>query len=82
MSRGIKKIFSLAVMVSVTGCATSAKHVSPTYVSPVPYQRYNYDQIQQEVTRFSSTEHQVARQQGQAENKDGWAVGVGMVVFW
>ena len=82
LSRGIKIIFSLAVMVSFTGCATSAKHVSPTYVSPVQYQHYNCDQIQQELTKCSSTVQQVAGQQGRGANKDAWAMGVGMVVFW
>lgn len=80
--RGIKIIFSLAVVVSFTGCATSAKYVSPTYVSPVQYQHYDYEQIQQELTRSASTEQQMAGQQGRAANKDGWAMGVGVVVFW
>jgi hypothetical protein len=82
LSRGIKIMFSLAVMVSFTGCATSVKYVSPTYVSPVQNQHYYYGQIQQELTRTSSTEQQMAGQQGWAANKDGWAMGVGMVVFW
>lgn len=82
LSRGIKKFFSLAVMVSFTGCAASAKNVSPSYVSPIQYQRYNCDQIEQELTRCSRTVQQVEEQQGRAANKDAWAMGVGMVVFW
>ncbi len=82
MSRGLKIIFSLAVSVSFTGCAASAKNVSPSYVSPIPYQRYNCDQIEQELTRCSRTVQQVEEQQSRAANKDAWAMGVGMVVFW
>ena len=82
MSRGIKIILSLAVMVSFSGCATSAKHVSPTYVSPVQYQHYNCDQIEQELTRCSRTVEQVTGQHGLAANKEDWAMGVGMVVYW
>ena len=82
LSRGIKKIFLLAVMVSFSGCATSAKYVNPTYVSPVRYQHYNCDQIEQELTRCSPALQQVAEQQGRAANKDAWAMGVGMAVSW
>ena len=82
LSRRIKKIFLLAVMVSFAGCAASAKNVSPSYVSPIQYQHYNCDQIQQELTKCSRTVQQVAGQQGLAANKEEWAMGVGMVVFW
>jgi len=82
LSRGMKKIFSLAIVVSFTGCATSAKYVSPSYVSPVQYQHYNCDQIEQELTKCSRTVEQVTERHGRASNKDDWAMGVGMVVFW
>jgi uncharacterized protein YceK len=82
LSRDIKKIFLLAVMVSFSGCATSAKYVSPTYVSPVQYQHYHCDQIEQELTRCSRTVEQVADQQSRAASKDAWAMGVGMAVSW
>jgi hypothetical protein len=82
LSRGINKFFLLAVMVSFTGCATSAKNVSPKYVSPVQHQHYNCDKIQHELTECSCTLQQVAAQQGLAVNKDAWTMGVGMVVSW
>jgi hypothetical protein len=82
LSRGRNIIFSLAIMVSFAGCAANAKYVSPTYVSPVQFQHDYYDQIQQELIRYSSTEQQMAGQQGRAASKDGWAMGAGMIVSW
>jgi hypothetical protein len=82
LSRGIKTIFSFAVMVSFTGCAASAKNVNVSYVSPIQYQRSNCDQIRQELTGCSRTEQQLAGQQGRVANKDAWDTGIGMVVFW
>lgn len=82
LSPGIKKFFSLAIMVLFTGCATSAKNVSPSYVSPFQYQHHKCDQIQQELTGCSLTVQEVARQQDWGASKYGWDTGVGMVVFW
>lgn len=82
LSRGKKIILSLAISVSFTGCATSAKYVSPSYVSTVQYQHYNCDQIEQELTKCSRTVEQVTERHGRAANRDDWAMGVGMVVFW
>ena len=82
LSPGIKKIFSLAIMVSFTGCAASAKNVSPSYVSAFQYQHHECDQIQRELTGCSLTVQEVAGQQGRGANKNGWDTGVGMVVFW
>ena len=82
LSRGIKKIFLLAVMVSFTGCAASAKNVNLSYVSPIQYQDSNCDQIRQELTGCSYKVQQLAGQQGWDANKDAWDTGIGMVVFW
>jgi hypothetical protein len=82
LSWGRKIIFLFAVTVSFTGCAASAKNVSPLYVSTIQYQHYNCDQTERELTGCSLTEQEVAGQQGRGANKDGWGTGVGMVMFW
>lgn len=81
-SRNIKLIFSLLVLGAFMGCATGAKNVSPTYVSPIQYPHYNCDQIEQEFPRCSRTVQQMAEQPDRAANTDEWAMGVGMVVSW
>lgn len=81
ISRGIRIIFSFAVMLSFTGCAASAKNGSPSYVSTIQYQHYNCDQTRRELTGCSLTE-QVAGQQGWGANKDGSDTGVGVVMSW
>jgi len=82
LSWGRKIIFLFAVTVSFTGCAASAKNVSPLYVSTIQYQHYNCDQTERELTGCSLTAQEVAGQQGWGANKDGWGTGVGMVMFW
>jgi hypothetical protein len=82
LPRGLKKIFSLAVMVSFTGCASTAKNVSPAYVSPLQYQHYDCEQVEQELNRVGRRVNEVSGQQDRAANKDAVAMGVGLVVFW
>jgi hypothetical protein len=82
LPRGLKKIFSLAVMVSFTGCASTAKNVSPAYVSPLQYQHYDCEQVGQELNRVGRKVNEVSGQQDRAANKDAVAMGVGLVVFW
>ena len=35
----------LSAMLSLYGCATASKDLTPTYVSPLQYQSYDCDQI-------------------------------------
>ena len=82
MSRRMRSFFSYAVLVSFMGCASSAKNVAPTYVSPFQYQHYDCDQIGQELNRVIRKVSVLSGQQDRAANKDGIAMGVGMVLFW
>ena len=82
MSRGIRIIFSFAVMVSFTGCAASAKNNNSSYFSAFQYQHYNCGQARGELTGCSPTLQEMAGQQGQGANKDGWDTGVGMATYW
>ncbi len=82
LSRGMRKIFSIAVMVSFTGCAAGAKNVDLSYISPIQDPLANCDLIQQELSRCSPKVEDMAEQYGRGAGNDERAVGVGMVVFW
>jgi len=66
----------------ITGCSTKAKNVSASYVSPLPYQSYNCNQVGQEMLRVNRRVLEVAGQQDDAAGKDAVALGVGLVLFW
>lgn len=64
------------------GCATPPEKVSATYVSPVQYQGYNCNQIQQEIARVEKKIDEVSGQQKKEADKDGAAMAIGMILFW
>lgn len=63
-------------------CASSAKNVSATYVSPLAYQSYSCDQLREEYLRVTSKVMEISGRQDSAAKKDTVAMTVGMVVFW
>lgn len=80
MKRAIAAVAALGVAVS--GCATAPSNISASYVSPVQYQSYSCEQIQQELQRVSANVASVTGQQQSKANNDALAMGVGMVLFW
>lgn len=74
--------FAAAAGLLLSGCATSPKDISATYVSPVLYQNLSCEQLAQEATRVSRAAADVTGQQQNQANKDATMVAVGMVLFW
>jgi hypothetical protein len=66
----------------IAACAPSAKKVQASYVSPLQYQIYSCDQLQQEYIRVSQRVKEVSGQQDNAAGKDTAALMVGVMVFW
>jgi hypothetical protein len=64
------------------GCSTPPEKISATYVSPVQYQDYNCNQIQQEIARVERKIHEISGQQQKEADKDGAAMAIGLVLFW
>ena len=47
------KVFAVVlVILAVSGCATSSRDISPTYVSPLQYQTYTCEQLAAEEERL------------------------------
>lgn len=72
----------VALSIVVTGCATSSKDLSASYVSPMQYQSYNCDQLNLEAQRIQTRVVELGGRLDQAAANDKALVGVGMVLFW
>lgn len=71
-----------ATLLSVAGCASSAKSVQPAYVSPMMYESYTCEQLVAESQRI---QHRVSAVSGQVDDRasgDRVKMGVGLVLFW
>ena len=72
----------LAVSIAVGGCATAAKDVSTSYVSPLQYQSYDCTQIAAETLRIQSKVTELGGRLDQAASNDKAIAGVGIILFW
>lgn len=87
MGTMLRKIVAAATIIpfvalTATGCATSAKNVAPSYVSPLQYQSYTCEQIVLEIQRIQARVGELTGQVDDRATKDAWAMGVGMILFW
>jgi hypothetical protein len=74
--------YTLAIAISVQGCATTSQDVTTTYVSGVQYQNYDCQQIAAETARIQSRIVEVGGRLDQAAANDKSIAGVGMILFW
>ena len=70
------------VTICLVGCASSAKNIAPSYVSPIIYQDYDCRQLAQEAQRVSESAARTAGVQDEKANSDAVATGVAVVLFW
>jgi outer membrane murein-binding lipoprotein Lpp len=64
------------------GCASAAKDVSSSYVSPLQYQGYDCDQIGAEGPRIQGRINQMTGQLDKAANNGKAITGVAVILFW
>ncbi len=72
----------MAVLVTAAGCATKAKNVDASYVSPVHYQSFSCRQLSAEAERISYRVQDLSGVQNKKAANDAVATGVALVVFW
>ncbi len=78
----MKKYLSLALLLLVSACASSPDSMTPSYVSPLQYRKYDCDQIGEEAANI---ERRVSELYGTLDKKasnDSVQMGVGLVLFW
>lgn len=78
-----KIVFALiSSSIVVGGCASAAKDVSSSYVSPLQYQNYDCSQITAEGQRIQGRINQMTGQLDKAANNDKAITGVALILFW
>jgi hypothetical protein len=66
----------------VSSCATASRDISAAYVSPMQYNGFDCEQIQEEVQRLQSRLTQLGGRLDQAASNDKAIMGVGLVLLW
>lgn len=77
---------SIAIVVSaaffVSGCASSSKDLTASYVSPIQYQAYDCPQLSSEAVRIQAKANQLAGQLDKASSNDTAIAWGGALLFW
>jgi hypothetical protein len=73
---------TIVVAAALGGCASKSSEISAAYVSPIPYQSYNCEQLGMEAQAMSAKAAELAGVQDQKRTNDQIATGVAIVVFW
>ena len=66
----------------MSGCADKAASIQANYVSPLAYNSYDCESLEQEYARLVRKSQSMNKQQDDVASNDGIATGVGMILFW
>lgn len=78
-----KTLIGLLVAGTVlTGCATSSKNLTSSYISPLQYQQYSCNQLAQESSNIQARVTEIGGALDSRATKDKWVTGAGAVLFW
>lgn len=64
------------------GCADKSSTIQANYVSPLAYDSYDCDELEQEYARLVRKSSTINKQQDDVASNDSVAMGVGLVIFW
>lgn len=78
----MRSLVALALAALLTGCASSANNVRPSYVSPLQFEQLSCNQIGQEAQRISRRVAEVSGIQDEKATSDAVVTGVAIVLFW
>lgn len=72
----------LAGLTFLFGCAQTPENISASYVSPMQYQSYTCEQIEQELNRVGVKLQEVTQIQFKKSSGDANAMALGLFIFW
>jgi hypothetical protein len=72
----------MLLALAVAGCASSAREIRPSYVSPLQYEDLTCRQIGEEAERVSRRAAELSGVQDQKATEDAVATTVGVLVLW
>ncbi|QIB32633.1 hypothetical protein [Ancylobacter pratisalsi] len=79
--KSITKV-AVAAMLAAGACAKPASQITSAYVSPIPYENYDCEQIAAEATRVSDRLLPLTDIQNNKATSDAIATTAAIVVFW
>ena len=65
----------------LTGCATSSKNLTSSYVSPLQYQQYSCNQLAQESSNIQARVAEIGGAVDSQATKDKWVTGASILLF-
>jgi hypothetical protein len=80
--RFILSAFLLSTTLILTACADKSSSIQAAYISPLAYQSYDCDALEQEYARLVRKSQSINKQQDDIASSDSVATGVGLVLFW
>jgi hypothetical protein len=78
----VRNVAAAVAALALAGCASKAADIAPAYVSPIQYQSFTCQQLQEEAQRVSTAAIAASGAQDSQATKDAIATGVGAVIFW
>lgn len=69
-------------MISLGGCSTASKDISPLYVSPMQYSPYDCSQLVMESQRIQARVNELGGRLDTAARNDAQIAGIGIILFW
>jgi hypothetical protein len=84
MRQGTKITITASIIVAMitSGCATSSKNISASYVSPLQFQAYDCDQLSSEAQRIQTRANQLSGRLDTAATNDKWIMAAGLLLAW
>jgi len=73
---------ALSSLVAFTGCADKSSSIQANYVSPLAYNSFDCESLEQEYSRLVRKSQNINKQQDDIASNDGVATGVGLILFW
>jgi len=77
-----KKILLIAIISTVTACASDPDDIDASYVSPLKYRNYDCEQLALEMDYVGQRAAKLYQRLDSEYSKDSWQMGVGLVLLW
>ena len=79
----MRSVFALCAAAGLAaGCASRSSEITASYVSPLPYEPLNCQQLAGEAERLSARAAQTAGVQDQKRSDDAVTTTVSVIIFW
>ena len=77
----MKRVFMVTTLFLV-GCASKSADIDAAYISPVTYQNFTCEQLQEEAQGVSQRAATASGRQDKARKNDAVKTTVGVILFW